>query len=125
VHAAIDVSDGFTQDLNHILAQSGVGAVFEDQLLPLSSAQLNLCRSIGRDPLPWALGGGEDYCLLTTIDPANADGVAKAFENRFQRPLYQVGTITVERGLRHVAADGLTRPIDPQGWDHFAAGDDR
>jgi thiamine-monophosphate kinase len=122
VHAAIDVSDGFTQDLNHILVQSGVGAVFEDQRLPLSSALLDLCQSIGRDPLPWALGGGEDYCLLLTIDPAYADTVAQAFAERFQRPLFPVGMVTAERGLRHVTSDGIQVSIDPEGWDHFARG---
>src|SRR5205085_11347036 len=60
--AAIDVSDGFLQDLGHLCRESGVGAVVECSALPLGKAARAL-----PDGMELALGGGEDYALLLAV----------------------------------------------------------
>ena len=60
--ACIDVSDGFLQDLRHLCAASGVGAVVECSRLPLGSAARAL-----PDGMELALSGGEHYALLLSF----------------------------------------------------------
>ncbi len=113
--AAIDISDGLAQDLGHILAASGVGAVLDIDRLPLSDELL--ASGIDR---PWRLAAsaGDDYELCFTA-PADADlGVADALDC----PLTRIGRITAEPGQRWLDADGQPCELSSRGWDHFARG---
>lgn len=57
VGAMIDISDGLSTDLHHILAASGVGCRLDPDAIPRAGSL--------RD----ALDGGEDYELLATVRP--------------------------------------------------------
>ena len=67
VHAAIDISDGLSGDLGHILQRSGVGARLAVDALPAGPA-------LSRQPLDlrrrFTLAGGDDYelCFTATAD---------------------------------------------------------
>jgi len=114
--AAIDISDGLSQDLGHILAASGVGAELEIEALPLSDELL--ASGIDR---PWRLAAsaGDDYELCFTA-AADADlGVGDALGCAVTR----IGRITAEPGLRWLDADGQACEPPPRGWDHFARGE--
>ncbi len=119
VRAAIDVSDGLSSDLGHILEQSRVGARIDPDQLPISESLKHYCRRFGKSPLEYALAGGEDYTLLLTVAPEQAAAVAHAFESAFNRPLYAIGVITESQGmvLAQPGADAVA--ISPTGWDHF------
>lgn len=65
--SAIDISDGFVADLQHILKKSHVGASIILDQLPLSKALSCLPYE---KALPLALTGGDDYELCFTV-PAN------------------------------------------------------
>lgn len=66
-HAAIDISDGLTADLEHILKNSHVGATIYVDQLPLSEA---MRASIPEEQaFALALNGGDDYELCFTISP--------------------------------------------------------
>jgi len=119
VHAAMDISDGLSTDLGHILTQSGVGARLMADQLPSSPALRTFCQAHDFDPVQFALAGGEDYVLLCTLDPARAPTVMAAYQETFLQPLEALGEITSGHGAQLVAADGSTRPIPPTGWDHF------
>ena len=62
LHAMIDVSDGLSADLHHILHQSRVGAIIEATSIPISAAADHA--DDGRSPLEHALCDGEDFELL-------------------------------------------------------------
>ena len=76
-------------------------------------------RQINFDPIDWALSGGEDYTLLCTISPEEAEPIAKNFQKQFKRPLFRLGEITAARGMKIDYPDGSSSPIVPTGWDHF------
>ncbi len=111
--AAIDISDGFSADLGHILDRSGVGAVIDAASLPVATS---LCEH--PDALVFALGGGDDYELCFTVPPAQRDNVA-ALSRRLGLPLTPVGEIRAEPGLRLRAADGTVTAVAPTGYQHF------
>ena len=117
--AAIDVSDGLSSDLAHIVEESRVGARLFAERLPVSDALRHYCARFGRSPLEYALRGGEDYVLLATVADERADALAGRFAAEFGRPLHRIGTITEAGGMEIVDADGTARPLAPGGWDHF------
>jgi thiamine-monophosphate kinase len=121
VHAAIDTSDGLSSDLAHIAEESRVGARLYANKIPISPNLKDFCIRFDFDPVDYALSGGEDYTLLCTIAPHNADKIADAFEKEFNRPLFAIGEITKKTQLEVVFPDAETRPITPTGWDHFKA----
>ena len=63
--AAIDVSDGLLADVGHLARASGVGAVIDSPMLPLSAA-LKRCVD-DATALRMALTGGDDYVLCFTL----------------------------------------------------------
>ena len=90
--SAIDVSDGLLQDLGHILAASGVGAVLEGDAIPLTRGAA----------LEDALRGGDDYEILCT-----AATPPKGFT--------RIGEVTREAGL---LLDG--KALQSDGYQHFS-----
>ena len=121
VHAAIDTSDGLSSDLAHIAEESQVGAHLYAEKIPISPNLKDFCTRFDFDPINYALAGGEDYTLLCTIAPQNADEIANAFEKKFKRPLFAIGEITAKKQIEVVYPDGETKPLTPTGWDHFKA----
>jgi thiamine-monophosphate kinase len=108
--AAIDVSDGFAQDLGHILERSGAGADVRYVRLPkFRIGDRRLERRC-------VLSGGDDYELIFTARPgASIHAIARALRLR----LTCVGAIVRRRGLRILDAQGRTLKAG-RGFDHFA-----
>lgn len=117
--AAIDISDGLAQDLNHILRRSRVGALVEVDRLPLSDA---LTASLERDvALMTALASGDDYELCFTVPPERTAPLIEATA-AWDCACTRIGTVTAEPGLRLVRADGAIFPLTRAGYDHFGHG---
>jgi thiamine-monophosphate kinase len=121
VHAAIDTSDGLSSDLAHIAEESRVGACLRGEKIPVSPELKDFCTRFDFNPIDFALSGGEDYTLLCTVAPQNADQIANKFEKEFKHPLFAIGEITAARRLEVVYPDGKTKPLAATGWDHFKA----
>lgn len=122
VTAAMDLSDGLSSDLGHILRQSKVGARLSAERLPLSEKLRAFCQDRGIDPIPFALAGGEDYVLLLTVAAEAWEGLRAGYAKAFGTPLNLIGEITAE-GVGQaalVAPDGCTKPLIASGWDHFS-----
>ena len=106
---AIDVSDGFAQDLGHILERSGVGAVVEFARLPAFP---------GADAQQ-VLAGGDDYELVFTARQERRAEI-EALARELKLALARVGSIQKgEVALKVLDADRRAMPL-VRGFDHFA-----
>ena len=119
VHAGIDVSDGLTSDLGHILKESGVGAKLNTEKIPISSQLQSFCKANDFNPIDYALAGGEDYFLICTLTAESSGEIAQDFEKTFGRPLHIIGEITDSKRMTLEGADGQEKEIFSTGWDHF------
>lgn len=115
--AAIDLSDGLSGDLGHILARSGVGATVQVEALPASAALAAQAEDLRRECL---LGGGDDYELLFAA-PADADARVSAAAAQSGVAVTRIGRLDAQPGLRFVDASGRQSVAAPRGFDHFAA----
>jgi thiamine-monophosphate kinase len=113
--ACIDISDGLAGDLAKLCAASGVGADVQSRELPLSAG---LCSVATREArLGFALGGGDDYELLFSADPADRARLAVLDAGVV---LKRIGAIAEAEGVR-VDGDPVGRDAG-HGFDHFAGG---
>jgi thiamine-monophosphate kinase len=115
--AMIDVSDGLAGDLAHICAASGVAAVVEAALLPLSGparAAIDVAPAQALAPLI----GGDDYELLFAAPP-EVEAALAALAQSIMVPLTAIGRIEAGQGVRVLDPEG--RPIAPlaPGYRHF------
>lgn len=118
--SALDVSDGLTGDLGHVLAASRAGATIDLAAIPCSDALRKLMRGPHRGvALACLLSGGDDYELCFTAAPAMRERIA-ALAATLQLPLTPIGTITAAPGL--AVRDETARPLAtlPRAFDHFA-----
>lgn len=104
--SAIDISDGFHQDLNHILTQSTVGADIWLDKLPIATS---VTKALA---VQAALSGGDDYELCFTV-PQNRLGILESINAT------EVGVIKEGTGCRLIDADGKIAEHDTKGYQHF------
>jgi thiamine-monophosphate kinase len=118
--AALDVSDGLTGDLEHILDASRVGARIELAAVPASDvlrAKLSGERALALECL---LAGGDDYELCFTAAPANRERVIAA-GRACGVAVSRIGTISRETGLRVVDDSWEPMASLPHAFDHFSS----
>ncbi len=106
VHAMMDISDGIASDLQHILRASEVGAEVSLDMIPTNVS------------MELAITGGEDYKLLLTVDADEAERLTEAYKTEFREPLYEIGKITMDDGLRWLD-HGNPVSRDWKGFTHF------
>lgn len=117
IHSMIDISDGLVSDLNHILEESGVGAVLYEEEVPVSADAKRLSQKTGLSALYHALHDGEDYELLFTL-PDKESGRLLA-SKPFAVRLSKIGHIKNSNGIRLQDANGKLKKIKPAGYKHF------
>lgn len=117
-HAAIDVSDGFAQDLGHILERSACGALVHYDRLPKCTAFASVAQpALERQCV---LSGGDDYELVFTA-PQGARAAIESVARETSVPLTRVGAIRPGAPTLSIAdADGSEIPV-AHGFDHFSA----
>jgi thiamine-monophosphate kinase len=104
--AAMDLSDGLSQDLPRLCAASGVGAAVWRAALPGHP-------ELGADPWEVQLAGGDDYQLLFAAGPSRRAEV-QAVADRIGRSIARIGELTADRNL---TLDG--DPWPARGFLHF------
>ena len=119
VHAMMDISDGITSDLPHILRASGVGAKVEVSRIPISPTLKAVSDSYSWNIFDLATGGGEDYCLLLTIAPDAIMAIALEFEEKFNQPLFPIGQIVTGTPEIQWTSNGIPTHPGGKGFQHF------
>ena len=108
--AMIDISDGLSSDLHHLINASGVGARIFAGSIPIED--MNAVFESDAASLDAALHGGEDFELLLTADEKKLSAEDLA---RFSR----IGEVTANIGVIELSIDAETRVLDPKGYRHF------
>lgn len=117
VHAAIDVSDGLSGDLQQLCQASEVGATIDGAVVPVDRHAAGLERARGGDALSLALNGGEDYELLLAVPPDGV-GALRDLAVVWNLPLTVLGEFTT--GPEVLLKRGETvAPLPAAGHDHF------
>ena len=114
VHAAIDISDGLSLDLDRLCAASGVGAELNPVMIPIHDDAIKLAQTTGRSPMDHAWSDGEDFELILTMSQDDAERVSG--EN-FGVPITQIGSIVGRTGL-WIRQTGKMQRLSPQGYEH-------
>jgi len=108
VKSLMDVSDGLARDLPRLLGPE-LGADLAMDPAMLNEDVITFARTVGADPLEFAVLGGEDYALLGAVSPFEA-GKAESVPG-FTR----IGTVTKTPGI---TLNG--QPFAVEGFDHFS-----
>ena len=118
IHAMIDISDGLTSDLGHILKESGtLGAILDPHAVPIHPDARDASAEDGRTPLDHALNDGEDFELCLVVPPEAAALLTKA--SPAPALVHRIGTVDARPGLWLASADGHFSPLATRGFDHL------
>ncbi|VUD59380.1 Thiamine-monophosphate kinase [Thalassocella blandensis] len=114
--SAIDISDGFLADLNHICTASKVAAEICVEKLPHSQHRIDQAMFVKDDSLgikwqQWILSGGDDYQLCFTA-PAEANVEA------LDQHIRCIGKIVEGQGVL-CTLDGKEVALSRLGYQHF------
>jgi len=119
IRAMIDISDGVESDIHRIMESSLVGAQLEMDKLPVSKELILAQQQFSWNIWEIALNGGEDYCLMTTVDPLKYENINETYLKIFHHPLYKIGTITGHTGKLELYLNGRKITTEKHGFDHF------
>ena len=114
VHAAIDISDGLSLDLDRLCAASHVGAELSIETIPIHDDAIILAEETGRTPFQHAWSDGEDFELILTMSQEDADRIT---DEALGVQLTQIGNIVGRTGLWKRAGGKFER-MPPQGYVH-------
>lgn len=106
--AMIDISDGLSTDLTRLCRASSVGALLQENAIPIASLNRHEVE------LRHALHGGDEYQLLFTVAPG------RRLPAEYQDlPLSLIGYITEGDEISIEHDNGYTTELEPQGWEYF------
>jgi len=115
LNSMIDISDGLSSDLNRICKASGVGAIIDAELIPVSDEAQK-----GENPLSSALNDGEDFELLFTLSQNECDTLLGGWNGPV--PISKIGEITNTEKMQIKMPDGVIRDLEAAGYDHLKGG---
>ena len=106
--AMIDISDGLSIDLARLCRASRVGAVLQENAIPIASLNRHEVE------LRHALHGGDEYQLLFTVPPGRR--LPRQYKGI---SLSLIGYITEGEEVAIEHENGYTTELEPLGWEHF------
>ncbi len=112
--AMIDVSDGLSSDLMHLLRASGLAAEIDcEALLDVLPESLPSERK-----LDTVLSGGEDYALLFSLSPRQLSRLESDYPRGFP-PYRLIGELTAGQPQMRLRRCGQSLKIEASGFEHF------
>lgn len=118
--AMLDISDGFSSDVGHICEESAVGVRIDAARLPIPQIVRDVALRAEKDPVEFALQGGEDFELVFTAPESAVPAITNAVRDASGTAVTVVGEIVdAARGRTLVLEDGSERPLEARGWNHF------
>jgi thiamine-monophosphate kinase len=114
--AMIDLSDGLSTDLAHVVDESHCGAIVRAEALPIAGAVRLLAGELKTEPLRLALHGGEEYELLFTVRPEHHARIAE-LSSELNVPITAIGEIITGSGLQ-LERNGAPDVLKPSGYEH-------
>ncbi len=112
-NSMIDVSDGLASEVKHICELSKRGAVIYREKIPVSKQTKLAARLLGKDPVDFALYGGEDFELVFTIPEKHLSKLKGKLK------FSVVGKILPEKEGIYLMENGRKRRLG-KGYDHFS-----
>ena len=95
--SSIDISDGLTQDLEHLCTSSNCGALIDLNLLPLSS----ICKKLvlkNKIKIKNIFSNGDDYQILFTSNIKNRSRI-RALSNKLNSKITRIGKMKKKMGI--------------------------
>lgn len=115
--SAIDISDGLSSDLRHILNSSQLGANLIAAKIPVSNVIKQHCSEDSY--LSWALHSGDEYEICFTV-PADKQQALELFAERNHLNIHHIGHTTADVGILNLINNsGELSQITAGGFNHF------
>jgi len=114
--ACMDLSDGLADAARQIALASGVGMAIDGGQVPLDPDARAWSSEQGRDALIDAVTGGDDYELMFTVRPRQANRL-RTVASQSGVPITRIGVCTTG-GEVLLQQDGVETPM-PRGYGHF------
>jgi len=111
INAMTDVSDGIGTEIKNICAASGVGAIIYADKIPISTSTREDAKELGKNPLDFALYGGEDFELVFTASKDRIKELEKL-------DVTAIGEIVEKNKGIKLRINGKDLELKP-GFDHF------
>lgn len=117
--AAMDLSDGLSGDLAHLLQRSKVGAeLHQEALAQAMGPDAHALAWTTKQQADWVLAGGDDYELCFTAAPAQREAIAR-LADQCDMVCYRVGVIRQTPACVCLNAQGITQTVTSTAFDHF------
>ncbi len=115
LHAMIDLSDGLSRDVRHLVASASLGVRIEAGAVPIHP---DVPEELARpERLEHALHDGEDFELLFALDPD--DGERLLSEPPFAAAITRIGEVTGESGsILLLDEHGEPSELLPRAYEH-------
>jgi thiamine-monophosphate kinase len=113
LHAMMDLSDGLGGDIFHLSRESECGMIIDNEAIPIHSD----VKPDERSPLEHAFHDGEDFELLFTVSPIDADLLTRT-QPLGETPITIIGEVSKDRGVFCRSKEGRVEAIPPGGFVH-------
>jgi len=109
----IDISDGLSSEILHLCRNSETGCLLREEMVPIDNQTRQMAAELNINPLVAALNGGEDYELLFTLSPGDAEKIKNDPDFTI------IGEMTeASEGANLVTTGGSKIQLQAQGWNH-------